>query len=436
MTQVTKQVNKCKFLFVKSKGIITTTEYPTMESIFDRLMEADPEKGLNCFWLMKQYKNKEFSINDISSVYNTLSIFFENRISLPESKRSIELYSYKDLLNLNKRWSNTIDINTNVCINDEYVSNCDPNIKVIYDGKYGKLMVPLTMESSCKLGSGTKWCTAATESTNMFNKYSDKGPLYIWYDNISKKKYQFSFDYESEYGIKGQFKDSFNVDINQDLLNHFKYEHPILKQLFEQEKEKEKLKPEYLYQYALFQNHRTPDAEPYIMKDPQYAFLYAKQIVKGRWREAEPYIFENRDYAIEYIKSLSSLDRKGLEPLILEYPYLSFLYAKEIIKGRWHQAEPYIMKDPESAVLYAINILDGRWYDAEPYIMKDLYSAYLYTERVIKGRWYDAEPYIMKDPIYAFKYAIDILGSRWKEAEPYLMNNSEIYEMYKIYFNI
>lgn len=435
MSQVAKQVNKCKFLFLNTKGIVTTNQYPTVESVFNRLMEADPDNGLNCFWLMKQYKNKQFDINDISSVYNTLSIFFENRISLPESKRSLESYTYKDLLNINKRWSNIIDINTDICVNDEY-TKCDPNIKVIYDGKYGRLTVPLTMESSCKLGSGTKWCTAATESTNMFGKYSDSGPLYIWYDNISKKKYQFSFAHENEYGVKGEFKDSSNSDINTDLLNHFKYEHPILKQLFEQEQDKDKLKPEYLYNYAIYLNRRVPEAEHYIMKDPEYALLYAKNIIKGRWIEAEPYIFENNDYTVSYMESLSSSDRKSLESTILRSPSLSYLYAKNILYDRWSDAESIIIKDPESAYSYAKNILKGRWYEAEPYIMKDPYSAYLYAERIIGGRWIQAEPYIMKDPIYAFKYATDILGTRWIEAEPYLSKNKDIYEMYKIYFDI
>ena len=408
MSQVAKQVNKCKFLFLNTKGIVTTNQYPTVESVFNRLMEADPDNGLNCFWLMKQFKNKQFDINDISSVYNTLSIFFENRISLPESKRSLESYTYKDLLNINKRWSNIIDINTDICVNDEY-TKCDPNIKVIYDGKYGRLTVPLTMESSCKLGSGTKWCTAATESTNMFGKYSDSGPLYIWYDNISKKKYQFSFDYENDYGIKGEFKDSSNSDINTDLLNHFKYEHPILKQLFAQ-KEGIKSKSEYLYSQAFHMNNRILEAEPYIMKDPKYAYFYAKNILKGRWKEAEPYIMKDPIYAYKYVT--------------------------DILGTRWVEAEPYIMLDAESAYSYAKNILKGRWYEAEPYIMKDPYSAYLYAERIIGGRWKEAEPYIMKDPIYAFKYVTDILGTRWIEAEPYLSKNKDIYEMYKIYFDI
>lgn len=37
---------------------------------------------------------------------------------------------------------------------------------------------------------------------------------------------------------------------------------------------------------------RWTEAEQYIMKDPELAYFYAKNIIKGRWPEAEPYIMQ------------------------------------------------------------------------------------------------------------------------------------------------
>ena len=68
------------------------------------------------------------------------------------------------------------------------------------------------------------------------------------------------------------------------------------------------------------------EAEPYIMKDPSSAFLYANEVIKDEWTEAEPYIMKD--------------------------PYSAYLYAKWVINGRWPEAEPYIMKDPKYAVGY------------------------------------------------------------------------------------
>ena len=53
---------------------------------------------------------------------------------------------------------------------------------------------------------------------------------------------------------------------------------------------------------------------------PLAAVFYAKDVIKGRWREAEPFILESNN------------------------PLIKFLYAKDVIKGRWYEAEPYIVK--------------------------------------------------------------------------------------------
>ncbi len=45
---------------------------------------------------------------------------------------------------------------------------------------------------------------------------------------------------------------------------------------------------------------RWLEAEPYIMKDPEWAYWYARDIIKGRWPEAEPYIMTDEYWWDEY----------------------------------------------------------------------------------------------------------------------------------------
>ena len=47
---------------------------------------------------------------------------------------------------------------------------------------------------SCKLGSGTEWCTATGKTKSYFNKYISSGPLFIFIKPGSEEKYQFSYE--------------------------------------------------------------------------------------------------------------------------------------------------------------------------------------------------------------------------------------------------
>ena len=76
------------------------------------------------------------------------------------------------------------------------------------------------------------------------------------------------------------------------------------------------------------------DLEPYLIKDPRWAFYYARDIIKGRWKEAEQYIIEDSGW--------------------------SYWYARDIIKGRWIEAEQHIINDSASVYLYARDVIKGK----------------------------------------------------------------------------
>ena len=137
--------------------------------------------------------------------------------------------------------------------------------------------------------------------------------------------------------------------------------------------------------------------------------------------------YSTREYKIPELAFNLAVNRPGLrpklEPYIMKDPKWAYWYAKSILKSPWPEAEPVIIKDPTVAADYAIFILRRPWPEAEPYIMKNAFHAWLYASQMLKRRWPEAEPYIMKDADSAYLYTKDILRRRWPEAEPVILKD-------------
>jgi len=58
------------------------------------------------------------------------------------------------------------------------VESSDKN-RTIHDEEHWKIIIPHTEEASCRAGAGSAWCTAATQSRNLFKSYHARGPLVI-----------------------------------------------------------------------------------------------------------------------------------------------------------------------------------------------------------------------------------------------------------------
>ena len=71
---------------------------------------------------------------------------------------------------------------------------------------------------------------------------------------------------------------------------------------------------------------RTHKLESVIAQDPQWAFWYARFVIKERWPEAEPVIAQD--------------------------PYSAYDYARWVMQSRWPEAETVIAQDPELWELY------------------------------------------------------------------------------------
>lgn len=86
--------------------------------------------------------------------------------------------------------------------------------EVLYDGPDVRIIKPKNVEAACYYGRGTKWCTAATKSENMFDYYTDYDPQFAFYiiqpknpERKGKEKYQIHFGAD-------QYMDELDKDID------------------------------------------------------------------------------------------------------------------------------------------------------------------------------------------------------------------------------
>ena len=85
-------------------------------------------------------------------------------------------------------------------------------------------------------------------------------------------------------------------------------------------------------------NHRWPEAEPYILKDPFFAYYYALNVVKEKWPEYEKVMLSNPKKYMNYLVG----------------------YAINILKGRWPEAEAHMTPTVRNRYIEIIKILHGK----------------------------------------------------------------------------
>ena len=65
--------------------------------------------------------------------------------------------------------------------------------------------------------------------------------------------------------------------------------------------------------------------------------------------------YQAYDKAVEAGKRLPEL-----EDIILNSPWYSYIYARDIIEGRWIESEDIIMAHPPYAFFYAVYVTEGK----------------------------------------------------------------------------
>jgi hypothetical protein len=179
----------------------------SVKETINYLSEKDPS-GNNKYldWLCKQVFLNGFSmfdlIDDVDFYHNNLNRITKDFI---ENITSIKKTPISYLSDEKKILKNPKDINSfsNIRSLEFFVSELEKfktkgeikkddqkskSINRLLNTNEVLVIEPLTVESSCKYGSGTKWCTSADKSENQFINYSKSGSLiYIIKKNENKK---------------------------------------------------------------------------------------------------------------------------------------------------------------------------------------------------------------------------------------------------------
>jgi hypothetical protein len=203
-----------------------TDEGRPLDKILDALEAIDFTKNKSyLIWLANQYIRGQFRLHDAPRIKKVLADFEKLKPRLDQ--KNIEQYDFYRLEDaIDKIMNPEVGVGKVVGGTFEVPEDTD----VLYNGPYGLLASPRTEEASCKIGSGTKWCTAGIED-NQFDYYSKEAPLYIWRDR-SGERYQFWF------GDEPEVMDDRNRPVDLELVDYFRKEHPVLKKFFhQQEKE-------------------------------------------------------------------------------------------------------------------------------------------------------------------------------------------------------
>lgn len=166
-----------------------------IKDILTAIENADPTPSKEyAQWLAKCYANEAQKLEDITSKgTDWLQKYHQFKVKklLPENLRNIA----------NIKFAQLYDIISNEALNakldaiENAPSKNRGQSETVLDNAEVRIIVPHDETAACYYGQGTQWCTAA-KNNNMFNRYNQQGPMYIFlpknpeYDG---EKYQVHF---------------------------------------------------------------------------------------------------------------------------------------------------------------------------------------------------------------------------------------------------
>ena len=169
------------------------------QETFSRLISADPtskpnKMGKYSKWLLSLYQRGKMKIGDLGEAKTCLD-YFSKYINRIEVKDINKYASIKELYDVVEPFMENPNQATSK--SDELRRQKEQDATIVYEDEIWKVVVPHTEEMACLYGKGTRWCTAAEESDNMFRYYHNQGELYININKQNNRKYQFNFETES-----------------------------------------------------------------------------------------------------------------------------------------------------------------------------------------------------------------------------------------------
>ena len=236
-----------KFVLPKKDKEGKTKKAPLTKDEFFELIQADPGTKLNDVnldraskeelsrvkvggytpWLIKKYLNvtterqpgdqgyeaevkqmKERFMEDLYKVKEDLRKFDRFKHKLPLELRNIDNLTPESLYDAVKDFDLTLATTTKA---ERKSAPVHPGAKLVFDGPTWRVIEienkgPVGKEAACFYGGNnkeTRWCTSTPGTDTWFNRYINKGPLYVLYrpsdtdvapeTGLPKERYQFHF---------------------------------------------------------------------------------------------------------------------------------------------------------------------------------------------------------------------------------------------------
>ena len=195
-------------------------DYYDLESIADEFDDFHDDFGN---YVMNAENLNTFMLEDAEQIRTALAHFERMKPQLQPNERDIG--RYKTFYRFEDFVDSKLDPELKAEIENELLNRSD--VKVLYNGPMGTVAIPHSHEASCKLGSGTKWCTT-NKSPSLYDHYSEKGDLMIYNEKPGNEKYQIHVTLD---GI--EIRDSRDRTLPRTKYNEFTQTHPVISKLIQ-----------------------------------------------------------------------------------------------------------------------------------------------------------------------------------------------------------
>ena len=146
-------------------------ENPELQKTVEEFLDHEFNKRTNYKYVNWVLKRNFDGIGNQMMPFDDIIPYLErfDKIRKNLSKKDINQYRFQEFIDTIEDYGDT---------KSEERSKLKEGTERIYEDNKILVVKPLTKESSCYYGSGTKWCTAATEYGNRFEQYKSQGALY------------------------------------------------------------------------------------------------------------------------------------------------------------------------------------------------------------------------------------------------------------------
>ena len=161
-------------------------KYPDLDEkgLLDILIDKDPSGNQKYLaWAAKQLSQREDPTSQTANyAAANIELYHKLRAHIPSEYKDIN--RIKDLRDLERIASDTYQRKAEKdrlkAIEAKYKQEAKENSDVIYKDENFLVVRPFNEGASCFWGRGTKWCISATETENLFNRYTGEGKAFYF----------------------------------------------------------------------------------------------------------------------------------------------------------------------------------------------------------------------------------------------------------------